>query len=316
MKKLIFLFILVVISENIFSQAGGNQLYDQNYRYYNKQKTETPYISVSNTNIMSFSVNALINVKATGYLAVFSVVQVGKTVKETEETMSERLNEVTANLKSKGLQNEDIFIDMISLIPKYEWETDNKLFSKNMVEVPAGFELQKNINVYYTDSRKLDEIVTACAAAEIYDLIKVDYFVNNIEEIYENLRLKSVEALNKKIKVFEKAKFSLDTLSKTIHEQKSYAYPPDRYKSLKAYRSNALTYKQSGKTTYADKQVSMYYDPVSYKDFDIVINPVIKEPVVQFSYSLQAYYKLPDENVQKNKYYIITPNGEVKEMMK
>ncbi len=320
MKKIAIALLVFCSHSLIWAQVGGNANYSQqdeyspNYRYLIKETTEIPYLNNAENQIR-LRVNTLANVKADSYLAVFNVTQVGKTAKETDELLNQRIKKVVENLKASNIAETDIFIDMISLVPKYEWETDKKLFSSNLVEVPVGFELQKNINVYYKDSKELDKIVTLCAEQEIYDLIKVDYFVTDMNAVYSNLRDLALAEMTKKIKSYEKIGFKLDTLFKIASEEKSYAYPPDRYKSYTAFRSNAIDYKKSvGKVYRAEKQVSMYYNPISYKDFDIVVNPVVKEPVVQFSYSLQIIFTKEKAKRKLDTYFIITPNGDIKKL--
>jgi hypothetical protein len=77
------------------------------------------------------------------------------------------------------VKEKDVFTDMLSFVPVYEIETTRKLFSKTYQEVPAGFEIQKNIHIKFTDARILDQLVTAAAKEEIYDLVKVDFFVGS-----------------------------------------------------------------------------------------------------------------------------------------
>ncbi len=318
-KTVLFLFILLLTNTSIFAQASGNanysqQEYNSNFRYFNKQTTEVPYLTTYENQI-KLRVNALANVKAESYLAVFNITQVSKTAKEADETFNSRIRKVVENLKNANIDESDIFVDMISLVPKYEWESDKKLFSSNMIEVPAGFELQKNLNIYYKNSKELDKIVTICAEQEIYDLVKVDYFVSDVNQVYTNLRELALAEMGKRIKSFEKIGFKLDTLFKIVNEEKSYAYPPDRYKSYAAYRSNAIDYKKSTDKVYrAEKQTSLYYDPVSFKDFDIVVNPVMKEPMVQFSYSLQINFTKEKPKEKLENYFIVTPNGDVKNL--
>ncbi len=56
-------------------------------------------------------------------------------------------------VKAQGVKEKDVFTDMLSFVPVYEIETTRKLFSKTYQEVPAGFEIQKNIHIRFTDAR-------------------------------------------------------------------------------------------------------------------------------------------------------------------
>ena len=66
-----------------------------------------------------------------------------------------------ARVGKEGVKDDDVFTDMLSFVPVYEIETTRKLFSKTYQEVPAGFEIQKNIHIRFRDARVLDKLVSA-----------------------------------------------------------------------------------------------------------------------------------------------------------
>ena len=68
---------------------------------------------------------------------------------------------------------------MISFVPVYQYETEKKVFNrKTYNEVPAGFELKKNIHIKFSDPEQLNEFISILSNYEIYDLVRVDYFSN------------------------------------------------------------------------------------------------------------------------------------------
>ena len=81
--------------------------------------------------------------------------------------------------------------------------------------------------------------------------------------------------------------------------------------------------KTKGITT-VKKQTSYYYQPLTYEDYDLVINPSILEPVTQVGMNLKLQFTpKPKENNQPitktetiHKYYVVSPNGaiDVKEL--
>ena len=75
--------------------------------------------------------------------------------------------------------------------------THDAFHSDTLVEIPKGFELQKNVHIRYNDPSLLDRIVTAAARQEIYDIVKVDYFVKDPEAVYTQLRDATFKYLKK-----------------------------------------------------------------------------------------------------------------------
>ncbi|MBK9515021.1 MAG: SIMPL domain-containing protein [Flavobacteriales bacterium] len=154
----------------------GNLMYETNSRIF-FQQAEQPVKASIQGNMLVLEVNAMMNMKADSYLAIFHITQLGQSAEEADSLMNARIDGFTQRVKEHGVKEKDVFPDMLSFVPVYEIETTRKLFSKTYQEVPAGFEIQKNIHVRFTDARILDRLVTAAAKEEIYDLVKVDFFV-------------------------------------------------------------------------------------------------------------------------------------------
>jgi hypothetical protein len=117
-----------------------------------------------------------------------------------------------------------------SFVPVYEIETTRKLFSKTYQEVPAGFEIQKNIHVRFTDARILDRLVTAAAKEEIYDLVKVDFFVVDQERMLRhtaNVRHQAPATETRQLR--QSSGFKVEESHRTGAEKNGAYFPLDRY---------------------------------------------------------------------------------------
>lgn len=306
------------------TQAAGNYQYESlgNYQYKSRhllQPDRNPASNaiIQNNNEITIEVNGLLNSVADNYVAIFNLVQVAETIESTDRFMSNRIAAFKQKLKDCGIDTSQITIDMLSFVPKYDIQTENRLFSKTYNEIPAGFELQKNVSVRYRKSSKLDDIVSAAANSEIYDLVKVDYFISNGQKSLDSLRQKCLQEIKMKAKTFEIAGFKLDTLKKVISDNFITIYPQTKYYSYQAFSRPSLN--AARKKTAApvlneiSKTTSRFYNQVDYDQYDIVINPLVTEPVVQLSYTVVVKYFLKQDEKQNNIYYILTPSGEIKQ---
>ncbi|MEL6945019.1 MAG: SIMPL domain-containing protein, partial [Bacteroidota bacterium] len=273
-------------------------------------------------NVLDLSINALSNQKADSYTAIFNVVQIGETAEATNTLLNNQIRAFVNSLKAVNIEEKDIYIDMVNFLPKYEYDVSKKLFSKKTFkEIPIGFELQKNIHIRFSDPNILDEIVTAAAKQEIYDIVKVDYFVNDPQAIYSELRKAAMDYANSIKLQYANLNISLDSAYVITAENAWVAYPGDRYESYQAYSAQKLSSKQqtSSKIDKVDKPVSRFYDAIPANDYDIVINPQILEPAVQFSYNLVLRFTLPERipntkvEMQKE-FLLVTPEGVVKRL--
>ena len=272
--------------------------------------------------VITINVKALNNIVADSYTAVFNLVQIGETAEDTNKLMNERVNRLKSTLTTHGILSNDFIIDVISFVPVYETVVEKKLFSKTYTEVPKGFELQQNLHIKFTKVNQFEKILAACAKNEIYNLVKVDYFINNIEAIYSNLRAEILKTLKDKKQFYSDLGFDLTNYNPTIADIKYCHFPREFYKNYQAFNSISLeAIKKPKGVLKAKKQTSYYYDPLSFKDYDIVINPSIVEPVIQIGMEIKLQYrekpKEPQiiENVKeiiKNKYFILSKDGEIK----
>jgi uncharacterized protein YggE len=302
-------------------QAMGNLMYESNSRIF-FQQAEQPVKATIQGNVLVLEVNAMMNMKADSYLAIFHVTQLGQSAEEADSLMNERIDGVLRRVMEHGIKEKDVFTDMLSFIPVYELEATRKLFSKTYQEVPAGFEIQKNIHIRFTDARVLDKLVTAAAKEEIYDLVKVDFFVAQQSACYDTLRMFATKLLQQKLANFEKLGLKVEESHRLAAEKNGAYFPLDRYTTYQSRTQSSLNSRRKGQLVNdIRKSNTHFYNKVPYGNFDIVLHAEITEPPVQYTYNLTLQCQLPEAWADKKKdvkeiikYLWITQEGEVKEL--
>ncbi len=270
---------------------------------------------------ITIDVHALLNAKASSYTAIFNVAQIGPSADATSTLMNERVSNIRKALLAIGIKKSDIAIDVISFVPVYEIEVTKKLFSTKYNEVPKGFELQQNIHIQFKKTQQFEKILAACASNEVYNLVKVDYFIENIRQVYEKLQTQLVQLIQEKKAYYKLLGFDLSDYNAVIADDKYCYFPKDFYRNYQAYNSISFeALKRNKGVTKAKKQTSYYYQPLSYENYDVVINPSILEPVVQVGMQIKLVYSpKPKEQKQEpkteikteHKYYVISPDGKI-----
>ncbi len=338
MKKLILIVVFqLFILYATFAQHLGNynnedfQISRQNIAMSGNAAIYNPTVQqqinkvLNPSNVLFIDVKALQNVKAVTYTAVFNLSQIGETAEEANRLINERIDSVRQKLKAEGILEKDIVIDVISFIPNYEIEVQKKLFSKTYTEVPSGFELQQNIHIQFTKTVQFEDILTACAESEIYNLVKVDYFIEDIAEVYKNLQAELLKLIEEKKAYYKLLGFNLDDYDVSIADDKYCYFPKDFYRSYQAFNSVSFeAIKKNKGVLSAKKQISYYYEPLSYQHYDVVINAAILEPVIQIGMNVKLQYNpKPKKEIKPetkteliHKYYVVSPNGtiDVKEL--
>ena len=321
MKKLFFsslaITALVVSTFSSKAQMAGNAVVTEHTVYNSGYQTKPVDLSI-NSYSSSFSSllesNVMVNVKAVSYTAIFSLTQAGKSVEEAEAAMRTRTKIFEDMLKQQGSGILNIFIDPVSMIPTYETEVTEKKLSRTFNEVPTGFEMKKNIHITFREQSQINEIIEMAAKAEVYDFVKVDYNVEGKDAILEQLRNDALRILMSKKAAMENA--GIHVRLTNVGEMQGSTFPAERYAQYLAYKSGTAPYyavATSNKKNqpavavqynYADKQKTSYYDKVSDKQFDRIVNPVVTEPMVQIYLSLKAQFVIFNpEQEAKDKVY-------------
>jgi uncharacterized protein YggE len=325
-----YLFLLLITCLGTFqltAQVMGNY---RNQRPQAIQNVQAQFRSVQRNatlnpsqNIIEMTVNALSNQQADAHIAIFSVFQSGKTAKAVNQAMNERLGIVTKALADLGIDEDDVYIDMVNFLPTYAYNEEKKIFSKKtLTEVPTGFNLQKNLHVRYRKAELLDQVITVAAEEEIYDIIKVDYAVNEPQKIYEELRNMAFDYLDGIKQQYAENGIALDTALQHAAESAWVVYPGDRYETYSAHASQKLTKQETANAvvTNVDKPTLSFYQAIPANDYDLVINPDLLEPAAQFTYSLKVRFTIyppkapvaPQKIVEvKKQFMYLTPNGKV-----
>lgn len=295
------------------------QGYSNNAAY--QQQISQNKLAFAGENVVVLTVNALSNQAAKEYVAVFNVTQVAATAEEADRLMNERLNKFLAGANTHNISRDKIYVDMVSFVPRYEVVSAKKTFSKKTyTEVPKGFIMQKNVHIRYDQPEILDKLITEAAKNEIYEIVKVDYTVENPDKIYSEMRNRIFDYLNQAVESYKKIGLRLDTVYRVTSESNWATYPQNRYASYQAFSTFSVDAIKGGATvSEAEKTTTSFYNALPSDAYDIVLNPTILEPAVQYSMSMKVKFTLKErvtptktEWKSSKELIIIPPNGEVK----
>jgi uncharacterized protein YggE len=251
-------------------------------------QTDLPQTATS----MLVEASVMMNVKADEYVAVFGVLQEGATVAECNQKMDATVNEFAAELKQLGIPADDTFVDFAAQNKIYGFQVTGAIAKEKLV----GFELKKNVSVHYKDKLLLDKLVIAASKSKIFDLIKVDYVVRDIGSVQSKLMDDATLVIKQKAGQYEKLLgIKLLPPAQVYAEKPSIYFPTEMYDSYAASESEEMS-SDSDKQKYtiqgARKSRTFFFNGLSADGFDHVTNPVIIEPVVQFTLYLKVKYEI------------------------
>lgn len=272
-----------------YSQNGGNAKAEQNERNKRAQaQTEVP----PTANSMFIEASVLMNVKADEFVATFGVSQECATIAECNQKMDTTVGGYSAELKQLGVNNDDIFVDFAAQNKIYGYEIAGGIAKEKLV----GFELKKNITIHYKDKALLDKLVIAASRSKIFDLIKVDYIVKDTGVVHNRLMEEAARVIKQKEARYEKLLgIRFQSPAQVYAEKPSIYYPTEMYDSYTAYESeeiNSNYYREKYTVQGARKSRTFFFNALNADGFDYVINPVVIEPLVQFTLYLKVKYDI------------------------
>lgn len=287
-------FLFLFASSIIIAQHAGNAIYGaSNNTYYTKNTRHSNQIQTAKKFLISS--NVLLLAKADRYVAVFGLIQEGKNIEECNDLIEKRMANFIQALKDLGIKKEAIFIDAITQGRIYSYALNEQ---ENVAkESLKGFEIKKNIIISYTQNSLLDNIMTAAAKEAIYDLIKVDYIVDDPDKMYETLYQEALKVIEEKKAIYlelsEKEHFGYPEI---IKFEKGMIQPVEAYRSYTAHESNQVSIE--GSTRYnnlkkvaARRIATHYFEAAPSANFDKVLNKDSLEPCVQFVLHLELRYE-------------------------
>jgi len=288
MKTLCFFISILLIGQfTLQAQVGGNSIYAP-------ARSQSPAIASGDLSAtepkgsvpLSFiEANVLLNLKADAYEAVFALAQEGPTLAEANQKLTKQVDGFMAALDALGVKRSDVFVDFVSQNRIYDFEIQDNVAKEKL----SGFEVKKNVMVRYQDAALLDKLLAAAAQSSIFDLVKVDYVVNDMAAARARLLEEASKVIKKKEASYEHL-FELKLQRTSVYQEKYNAFfPSDMYKSYTAFESgNADSYNL--RVVHSRKTSTFYYSPLDPADFDAVLNPAGLEPVVQITLYLKVRY--------------------------
>jgi uncharacterized protein YggE len=269
-----------------YSQSGGISRARQNER--NKRAPSPGEVRPPDATFLEASV--LMNVLADEYVAVFAVAQECVTVAECSQKIDGVIQEFSGAVQQLGVGRNDINVDFVAQNRIYGYRISGTVAKEEL----AGFEVKKNVSVHYKDKLLLDKLIIAASHSKIFDLIKVDYVVKDQSAVQNRLMEEAARIVKQKAARYEQLLgIKFESPVRIYSEKPGIYFPTEMYDSYTAQESESLINPEDrGKYAIqgARKSRTFFFNALNADGFDAVINPIVLEPVVQFTLYLKVKY--------------------------
>jgi len=179
-----------------FAQVSGNQAYGNGYddgRNGNKN-----YVILQGDSAIVISANILLNSPADVYVVTLALSQDGKTIIECNDLIKKQIDDFKSSLKKLGVTEKDMYVDFISQTKIYDYT----ISGKTAEQVENGFEIKKNVTIRLNNPGDFDQLMIIASQHDIYDLVKVDYIINDTRKIYTQMMTAAADIINQKKQIY------------------------------------------------------------------------------------------------------------------
>lgn len=298
--KIPLLIAMHVLSNSIFAQISGNQIYkDKNNAYYRNENTTiintSPNITM-NDSMLFITTKVLLNQKADQFLITLGVNEESKSSISCDNQINNRISDFISKLKYFGIKKEAISVDFISQSKIY----DNQFTKDTIKEYEKGFEIKKNIIIATNRLENIDFIIKTAAEFKIYDIVKVDYLNDDLTAIHDEIFEEALKICKSKKDKYLRAFNRTETGQVNMSEQFYFVFPETQYNEYKAFETTEFETNYNNYTTRVVKKerknTTYYYNGIDSSGFDKVIHAAETEVGVQYLLNINISVKLVNQN--------------------
>lgn len=260
--------------------------------------------------LVELSVKVLNNQQADGFVAVLNLTQMAATVEATKRILTDRYKGFVQGAQTAGIPKENIQLETIGMRPVYA--SKDKSFSKTNNETPKAFEMQQNIYIRYQDKNKLAEVLFVAAQFEIFDLLRIDCYLQNQTTLLRDMQQQAIGHLVTEIELLqEKLGLDLESGYRVVAEKRRVFYPHQHRFTQTAEGQLSLGLPlEKGQSSDAYKTEMKHSQSIGQQDFDIVLQPDMLQPEVQLVYEMKIQVEIKDSNKASKEYFWLTPDGD------
>jgi uncharacterized protein YggE len=290
-KAFLILLISGLCSLSAFGQASGNRTYNQDTRNTGRRAAPTTGMVYNNDGNVVIEAYVLFNTTADEYVAVFGAAQEATTPVESNQKVNALIEQFLGAAEKLGVKRSETFVDFITQNRVYNFTREG---DGTIREVLTGFETKKTVAIRFKDYSLLEKLLTVAAQASIFDLIKVDYIVNDMNKIRSRLFDEAVSVVKQKEDTYSRSLGMVIKRNALLQATYDTHFPWELYQTYTAFEAGAVDnyYNSNSRIIRERKSSTSYLEPLDRSVFDSVVNPVGIEPKVQCTLYMKVLYSL------------------------
>ncbi len=284
-KALVTLLIVVLGAISTLGQEVGNRNFNPN----SGQRTSPNTGLIGSGADQLIEAYVLLNAAPDEFITVFGVAQEAPTAAESNQKVNARIEQLLNAAEKLGINRSGTFVDFITQNRIYDFVPSS---NNTIRETLSGFQTKKTVAIRYKERPMLEKLLAAAAQASIFDLIKVDYAINDMGKIRSRLFEEAVRIIKQKEDSYVRSLGLAIRRHSILQETYNTHYPAELYQTYTAYESGAVdtNYESTIRVVRERKSSTSFLEPLDRSAFDAVINSIDIEPMVQCTLYMKVKY--------------------------
>ncbi|MCA9081824.1 MAG: SIMPL domain-containing protein [Planctomycetaceae bacterium] len=165
-----------------------------NYTSYN----DTPVFSKEAAHQMTYSGTAEVRVVPEEIRLVMAVTSEGASGSECRQLSQEKITAVKQAWAKLGIAEQEIVVDFISVLPRYEWLAQENGARGSYIQQLAGYRLQENLHISVANEEAAMQAIYAAMNVGVSDVVTFDYWSSQLGAQLKVARQQALKAAQEK----------------------------------------------------------------------------------------------------------------------
>lgn len=132
-------------------------------------------------------------------LATASVVTEEKTVAESLNKNTKKMNAVIKFVKEQGIEDKDLKTTGFNIYPRYEWYDESEIYPKGK-RVLAGYEVSQSLQIKIRDMEKIGAVIQGVTDAGANEVSDLQFTIDKQDEFKKQAREEAIKKAKLKAK--------------------------------------------------------------------------------------------------------------------
>ena len=299
-RAIVALLAIPALAQFASAQIGGGSVYNGQQGnpadILRQQRALSDQEIPPTLNSVFLDASVLVNIHADAYVALFGISEEGATLNDARAKVHERLANFKRDLQSLGVTAKNTFVDFVAQNRIYGFHVDGSVATEQVV----GFELKENVSIKCRSQFEVDSLIAIAAKDGVFDLIKVDYVLIDLDAVRAKLVDGASQVIRQKKRDYQKLLgVKLHSSPQLYVDRFNAFFPTEMYASYQAAEGENVNpgYDMRNYVVHgARKMRTFYYNPLSAKSFDNVVNPIVTDPVVQCTLYIKLRFETGGDN--------------------